>query len=207
MYVTRIGSTIIGSIGCPRQGLVVAWWVLVTAYTPPIRQTHSFFRTRPPSANLAAAKAELLAAMEAVPDRGLAEYEDWKSPPTWLTKMAECVDAISPLDPSRGDWMVDDNFDGDWQLVYTSSPTFRRNRGLCGYAAYVAGVETPELRMRLLPRSKLLFEEPLDPTLGRLTAGTACDSHTTSCQSAPRVGYPSWRRAMKWDLRRTKRFE
>ena len=58
--------------------------------------------------------------------------------------------------------MVDPAFSGSWLLAYTSSPTFRRNRGLSGYETFVDGVETPQLVMELLPRSKLSFEEPLD---------------------------------------------
>ena len=57
--------------------------------------------------------------------------------------------------------MVDPAFSGSWLLAYTSSPTFRRNPGLSGYETFV-DVETPQLVMELLLRSKLSFEEPLD---------------------------------------------
>ena len=118
-------------------------------------------RSRTAVADLAAAKSALFAALDGAPDRGLAEYEDYQTP-AWVSAVADAVDALQPLDPSRGDWMVDPAFSGSWLLAYTSSPTFRRNRGLSGYETFVDGVETPQLVMELLPRSKLSFEEPLD---------------------------------------------
>ena len=91
-----------------------------------------------------AEKAALFAALDGAPDRGLAEYEDYQTP-AWVSAVAAAVDALQPLDPSRGDWMVDPAFSGSWLLAYTSPPTFRRNRGLSGYETFVDGVETHPL--------------------------------------------------------------
>jgi len=112
--------------------------------------------------DLATLKSTLLSAIEAAPERGLAQYEDWKPRPLYMEDVELAVGALVPLDPSYGDWMIDDNFEGSWRLAYTSSPSFKSNGGLSGYAFYVEGVETPELKLHLLPNNKLRFEEPLD---------------------------------------------
>ena len=98
-------------------------------------------------------------------DRDLAEVEDELRPHLVDEHgdivAEEAVEALLPLDPSRGDWMIDDNFEGSWRLAYTSSLMFRSNEGLSGYGYYVEGVSTPELIMRI-GSTKLTFEEPLD---------------------------------------------
>lgn len=106
-------------------------------------------------------RENLKSLLSTVPNRGLDEYEEWKPPPAYVTDMEEAVEALLPLDPSRGDWMIDDNFEGSWRLAYTSSLMFRSNEGLSGYGYYVEGVSTPELIMRI-GSTKLTFEEPLD---------------------------------------------
>lgn len=137
--------------------------------------TRTCTRSRPHlCANLATLKASLVATLADVPNRGLDE-EDWKQAP-YVEAVDGLCTALGPLDPSRGDWMVDAAFSGSWRLLYTSSRSFRGNGGFCGYATYISGVSTPELRLHLLPavgslpRTKLTFEEPLSPESAALVA-------------------------------------
>mgnify|MGYP004223298725 CR=1 FL=1 len=56
-------------------------------------------------------------------------------------------------------------FSGTFTLLFTSSKTFHTNRGLMAYSRDVAGVSTPELRMKLTREAGnrlVVFEEPLE---------------------------------------------
>uniref|UniRef100_A0A7S0LP74 Plastid lipid-associated protein/fibrillin conserved domain-containing protein n=1 Tax=Coccolithus braarudii TaxID=221442 RepID=A0A7S0LP74_9EUKA len=113
--------------------------------------------------------AVLFALLPTIPERGMVDYDE-RRPPTWVAAMEAAVAELEAHDPSGGDWMVDDAFSGRWRLAYTSSPMFRRNRGLSAFGAYVDGVWTPELYLELGPRSRLELEEPLDRESAALLA-------------------------------------
>ena len=81
------------------------------------------------------AKTSLLTLIDACPHRGIEPELDYEyAPPPYLAEAHELAAELEPLDPSRGDWMVDPAFERCWRLRLTTSATFRRNGGLNGFA-------------------------------------------------------------------------
>lgn len=112
------------------------------------------------------AKTNLLTLLDSIPNRG------FDADRLQTDTVLELVDGLD--DPSaRMGW---ENSEAAlvrrWRLCYTSSPEFRRNRGLTGLTT-VRGVVTPELEMQVGPYadgSRLNIFEPLEPDSARLVA-------------------------------------
>ena len=106
--------------------------------------------------------AELLATLHTAPRV--------EAPADVAADALEIVDELDSLDAAAG-WAT--RLSGRWRLMYTSSRTFAQNRGLCGYAREVAGVETPELYMAVTAKSAgrlVTYDEPLSFEEGSLAA-------------------------------------
>lgn len=109
-------------------------------------------------------KDELLDLLGDVVDRGI------DAPAELAEDLLEVVGELGETSPPD-DWSRSPDLGGRWRLRYTSSKTFANNRGLSGYARDLAGVETPELLMRVETTYKRLqYEEPLELASGSLAA-------------------------------------
>lgn len=106
-------------------------------------------------------KDELFELLDDVPARGFEATED---------DIADVLEIIAELEETEGgeacfDFSNSPLFSGTFRLLYTSSKTFHTNEGLMAYSRDIAGVETPELLMKLQSGAGnrlVFFEEPLE---------------------------------------------
>jgi len=106
-------------------------------------------------------KDELFDLLDTIPERGFEASEDDK---------ADVLEIIAELEGMEGgdacaDYSNSPLFSGTFKLLYCSSKTFHTNQGLMAYSRDVAGVSTPELRMKLTREAGnrlVVFEEPLE---------------------------------------------
>ena len=106
-------------------------------------------------------KDELFDLLDTIPERGFEASEDDK---------ADVLEIIAELEETEGgdacaDYSNSPLFSGTFTLLYCSSKTFHTNQGLMAYSRDVAGVSTPELRMKLTREAGnrlVVFEEPLE---------------------------------------------
>lgn len=87
-------------------------------------------------------KAELLELLEEVEDRGI------NAPTELADDILEVATELDDLDVAFG-WPQSPYLAGTWRLAYTSSRTYANNEGLTAYGKDIAGVTTPETRMKI----------------------------------------------------------
>eukprot|EP00965_Chrysotila_dentata_P228184 6196461-Pleurochrysis_carterae.AAC.4 len=106
-------------------------------------------------------KERLLPVLEAAPARGLDSSLEGS---VGAEEVLDLVADLEAVDPSYDDgWMYSPHLEGAWRLLYSSSPTMRRNGGLVGFPLMKSGVQTPELFMSIQTGrvQAVTFEEPV----------------------------------------------
>lgn len=87
-------------------------------------------------------KAELFELLAEVQNRGI------NAPAELADDILEVATELDECDVGFG-WAQSPSLPGTWLLRYTSSRTFANNEGLTAYGKDIAGVATPELRMKI----------------------------------------------------------
>lgn len=97
-------------------------------------------------------KEELLEILQEVTDRGIDAPRDLA---------ADILDVVLDMDDEDNcqNWRESPHLEGRWRLIYTSSTTFAKNRGMTLIGSEI-GISTPELIMKIQPNfNRILYEE------------------------------------------------
>lgn len=97
-------------------------------------------------------KEELLEILQEVTDRGIDAPRDLA---------ADILDVVVDMDEEDiiQNWRESPHLEGRWRLIYTSSTTFAKNRGMTLIGSEI-GISTPELIMKIQPNfNRILYEE------------------------------------------------